>query len=71
MPRKSEPTLKNCVRELRKKRGLTQQALAEKVEVTRQTIVALEAGAYTPSLALAIRVARTFDQPIEKIFTLG
>ena len=70
MPRKSEPTLQNCVRELRIEMEITQQALAEKVNVTRQTIVALEAGAYTPSLALAIRISRVFRRPIEKIFSL-
>ena len=71
MPRKSEPALQNCVRELRKaQKGLTQQALADKVEVTRQTIVALEAGAYTPSLALAIRISRVFKRSVEEIFSL-
>ena len=71
MPRKSEPTLRNCVRELRSETpGLTQKALAEKVGVTRQTIIALESGAYTPSLALAIRIARVFERPIEEIFTM-
>ena len=70
MPRKHEPTLQNCVRDLRTQSELTQQALADHVQVTRQTIVALEAGAYTPSLALALRIARVFDQPVEEIFTL-
>jgi len=71
MPRKSEPTLRNSVRELRTSRtDLTQQALADKVGVTRQTIVAMESGAYTPSLPLAIRLARVFDQRVEDVFTL-
>ena len=53
MPRKSEPTLTNCIRTLRlKSPGMTQQDLADRVGVTRQTIVALEGGAYTPSLAV-------------------
>lgn len=49
---------------------MTQQDLADVVGVTRQTIVALEAGAYTPSLALAMRIARTFDQTVEQVFWL-
>ncbi len=71
MPRKSEPQLTNEVRELRQgQTGLTQQALADEVGVTRQTIVAMEAGAYTPSLALAIRIARVFGRTVEDVFTL-
>ncbi len=71
MPRKPEPGLRNSVRELRAEvPGMTQQALADRVGVTRQTIVALEKGSYTPSLALALRIARTFDKPTEEIFQL-
>ncbi len=71
MPRKAEPTLENCIRDLRRQRaGMTQQDLADAVGVTRQTIVALEGGAYTPSLALALRIAKLFDQPVEAIFRL-
>lgn len=71
MPRKAEPTLNNCVKELRVEvDGLTQAELASQVGVTRQTIVALEAGAYTPSLALAMRIARVFGRPVEEIFQL-
>jgi putative transcriptional regulator len=71
VPRKSEPTLSNCIRELRSKRtGMTQQDLADRVGVTRQTIVALEGGAYTPSLALALRIARVFGKTTEEVFRL-
>ncbi|WP_442511926.1 helix-turn-helix transcriptional regulator [Novipirellula sp. SH528] len=71
MPRKSEPKLRNKVRELRTTRsGLTQQALADEVGVTRQTIVAMESSAYTPSLPLAIRIARVFGLAVEEVFTL-
>ena len=71
MPRKPEPRLTNTVREMRAGRdGLTQKDLADRVGVTRQTIVALEAGDYVPSLVLAIRVARVFDRQVEDIFTL-
>ncbi len=72
MPRKSEPYLTNCVRELRAKtEGMTQQSLADAVGVTRQTIVAMETGTYTPSLALAIRIARVFECNVEDIFQLN
>ena len=71
MPRKPEPFLTNCVRELRgRTEGMTQQALADAVGVTRQTIVAMETGAYTPSLALAIRIARVFGCSVEDVFEL-
>ncbi len=71
MPRKSEPTLSNSIRDLRASSDeMTQQDLADQVGVTRQTIIALEKGAYTPSLALAIRIARLFRKPVEEIFRL-
>lgn len=71
MPRKKEPTLENCVRDLRAAlSGMTQQDLADLVGVTRQTIVALEGGAYTPSLALALRIAKVFRKPTEQVFWL-
>ncbi|MGL4512947.1 MAG: helix-turn-helix transcriptional regulator [Lacipirellulaceae bacterium] len=71
MPRKTEPSMANRVRELRSKAGaMTQQDLADAVQVTRQTIVALEAGAYTPSLALALRVASVFKKRVEDVFWL-
>jgi putative transcriptional regulator len=61
----------NRVRDLRGAQGdTTQQELADAVSVTRQTIVALEAGAYTPSLALALRIAQFFNKPVEQIFWL-
>ena len=47
---------------------MTQQQLADDVGVTRQTIIALEAGAYTPSLALALRVAKAFGKRVEELF---
>lgn len=70
MPRKSEPSLVNNVRDLRANEGMTQQELATRVGVTRQTIVALERGAYTPSLVLAIRIGRVFNKTVEKVFQL-
>jgi putative transcriptional regulator len=62
--------LGNQVRRLRFEHGeMTQQQLAERCGVTRQTINALEAGRYGPSLALAFRIARAFDTTIEQVFT--
>ncbi len=64
---KSEIT--NRVRRLRFDNGeLTQQQLADRVGVTRQTIIAIESGKYAPSLPLAFRIARSFGAPIEQIF---
>ena len=62
-------TIKNNIRRLRFENGeMTQQQLADRVGVTRQTIIAIEAGKYAPSLPLAFRIARTFSVPIEDVF---
>jgi len=47
---------------------MTQQELADRVGCTRQTIIALEQGRYVPSLALAFRIARVFERPLEQVF---
>lgn len=60
----------NRVRELRARAALTQEALAEKVGVTRVTINCLENGVYLPSIELALRLARFFKRPVEDIFEL-
>ncbi len=61
----------NNIRRLRfDHNSMTQQELAERVGVTRQTIIALEANRYVPSLVLAYRIARVFDVPIEGVFQL-
>jgi len=71
MPRKKESTLRNCIRELRTATsGMTQQELADRVGVTRQTIVALEGGSYTPSLTLALRITKVFGKTTEAVFQL-
>lgn len=71
MTRSIEPHMRNCVRELRLEfDGMTQQFLADQVGVTRQTVIALEGGAYTPSLALALRISKVFRKPVEKVFWL-
>ena len=56
------------MRELREQRGWSQGELAERLEVSRQTVNAIETGKYDPSLPLAFRIARLFEQPIEAIF---
>jgi putative transcriptional regulator len=61
--------MKTKIKELREKRNLTQEALAEKVDVTRQTILFLEKGKYNPSLRLAHRIARVLKANIEEIFS--
>jgi putative transcriptional regulator len=59
----------NHIRKLRFDRDeMTQQQLADKVGVTRQTIVALEKGNYSPSLELAFRIALAFNLPLEEVF---
>jgi putative transcriptional regulator len=58
----------NEVRRLRIEHGLTQQQLAEAMRVSRQTINAIEAGRYTPSLPLAIALARFFKSSVEEMF---
>ena len=61
--------LSNRIRRLRFENGqMTQMQLADRVGVTRQTIIAIEAGKYSPSLTLAFRMARTFGVKIEDIF---
>ena len=63
-----KPTLTNKVYELRNKAGVTQEALADATGVTRQTIIAIEKGNYTPSVALALKLAKFFKKPVEEIF---
>jgi putative transcriptional regulator len=60
--------VKNRLRELRAKKEWSQADLAEKLEVSRQTINAIETQKYDPSLPLAFKVARLFKLPIEEIF---
>jgi putative transcriptional regulator len=61
----------NLIRRLRfDRQEMTQEELAKLVGVTRQTIIALEAGKYVPSLLLAIRIARVFDKQVEEVFIL-
>jgi putative transcriptional regulator len=63
--------MNNRVRELRGEQGWSQADLAERLDVSRQTINAIETGKYDPSLPLAFKIARLFGQPIESIFDPG
>jgi putative transcriptional regulator len=60
--------MESRIRELRERRGWSQGDLAEHLEVSRQTVNAIETGKYDPSLPLAFRIARLFDASIEAIF---
>ena len=62
--------MRNEVAALRRGRGLSQAALAEALDVSRQTINSIENGRYDPSLPLAIRIGRLFERPVEEIFIL-
>lgn len=63
--------IRNEVRRLRFVHGeMTQQELAARVGCTRQTVIMLEQGRYVPSLALALRIAQVFEEPVEAIFRL-
>ena len=60
----------NQVYELRSKAGVTQEELAKTVGVTRQTIIAIEKGNYTPSVFLAMKIAKFFKKPVEEVFKI-
>jgi len=60
--------LKNRLEEIRKRNDITQEELAEKLEVSRQTIGSLENGRYNPSILLAFKIAHFFEMRIEEIF---
>nr|WP_026296810.1 helix-turn-helix transcriptional regulator [Hirschia maritima] len=60
--------MKNCMKLLRAERGLSQAKLAELLDVSRQSVIAIETGKYDPSLPLAFKIARVFETSIEKIF---
>lgn len=66
----ADSLISNNIRKLRFNHGeMTQQALADLVGVTRQTIIALEAAKYSPSLELAFRIARVFNTTVEEVFS--
>jgi putative transcriptional regulator len=61
--------MKNRLRVLRAERSWSQADLAQKIEVSRQSVNAIETGKFDPSLPLAFKLARLFESPIESIFT--
>lgn len=61
--------MKNIIRQLRADRGWSQAHLADLLDVSRQTVIAIENGKYDPSLPLAFSIAKLFEQSIESIFT--
>jgi putative transcriptional regulator len=62
--------MKNSIKVERAKKDMTQQDLAEKVQVSRQTINSIEAGKYVPSTVLALKIARVFEVSLDSIFEL-
>lgn len=65
----AEPRLTNSIRTLRFMAGeMTQAELGERIGVTRQTIAAIEAGKYSPTLEAAFRIAEVFSKPLEEVF---
>ncbi len=62
--------VQNSIHETRRANSMTQEELAQHVGVTRQTIIAIEKGNYTPSVALAIHLAQVFDTSVEELFTI-
>lgn len=63
--------ISNAVQAYRTKAGVTQEELARAVGVTRQTIISIERGNYTPSVLLAIKIAQYFDTKVENLFTIS
>lgn len=61
--------MKNSLPELRARHGWSQAVLADRLDVSRQTVISLEKGKYDPSLPLAFRISRLFSLPIEDIFS--
>ncbi len=60
----------NSVQNFRSVNKITQEDLAKKIGVTRQTIIAIEKGNYTPSVLLALKIAKYFNTTVEKLFTI-
>lgn len=67
---KEKEVIKNQVYKLRLENNITQEELASKVDVSRQTIIALEKGNYTPSILLALKIAGFFKVSVDKIFKI-
>jgi putative transcriptional regulator len=63
--------IQNTVYTLRTKKGLTQEEFAEKVGITRQTVISIEKGYYTPSVLLALKIASVFKVSVEDVFKIS
>jgi putative transcriptional regulator len=61
-------SIRNNVRDLRAAREMTQQQLADRIDLTRQTVIAIEGDKYSPSLETAFRIANVFGVPLEEVF---
>lgn len=59
----------NNVAQLRKEKGITQEAFADGIGVSRQTVIAIEKGNYVPSLLLGLKIAKFFKKDVEEVFT--
>jgi len=66
---KSSRKMKNKIKKLREKKGITQKELSLILNVSRQTIISLEKQEYSPSLHLALRMAKFFNTPVENLFS--
>jgi putative transcriptional regulator len=62
--------IENCVQKYREEKSITQETLAKDVGVTRQTIIAIEKGNYTPSVLLAIKISNYFKVPVKDLFKI-
>lgn len=69
--RDKQHTVVNAVREARTVLALTQEELAEKVQATRQTIIAIEKGNYVPSVLLALKIAAVLERKVEDLFRIS
>ncbi len=65
-----EEYIKNSVQTVRTEAGMTQEELAQKTQVSRQTIIAIERGNYTPSVLLALKIAKVFKLKVEDLFMI-
>jgi putative transcriptional regulator len=63
--------VENTVNALRTEEDITQEALADSLGVSRQTVIAIEKGNYTPSILLALKISRYFKVPVEKVFRIA
>lgn len=64
-------TIKNFVSQFRAEKGVTQEDIASNIGVTRQTIIAIEKGNYTPSVFLALKIAHYFKKSVEEVFVIA